>query len=128
MTTRLNPDTGLFEDVPSNPTHNPSNPTSAFTLDAPHNPEVKSVDPSTLPENNKSAPLAPSNMPPTSTPSNPLDKPNTAVTLVNMRGLTVKQRLYLEIKEILDKHEGLESNIPVNSPYWDKLNEYRGIR
>lgn len=98
MPTRLNPDTGLFEDVPDNPS----------TVDT------------TLGDTKE--------IPPTVIPDSKIPTPHTEVTLKTSTKMTDKQQLYLDIKTILAEHENLESNIAVNHVYWEMLNKYRSLR
>lgn len=38
-----------------------------------------------------------------------------------------KAELLSKIQEVLHDNDGLESNIPMNSDYWDMVNRYRGL-
>lgn len=38
-----------------------------------------------------------------------------------------KDKLLKEIQDIIKKHDGLESNIPINHVYWQKLNQFKTL-
>lgn len=41
--------------------------------------------------------------------------------------LSPKQKLYLQITDVLKGYNNLESDIPVNHDYWKWLNTYRSL-
>lgn len=42
--------------------------------------------------------------------------------------LTPRQKLLVDIQNILKEYDGLEANIPINHIYWQKMNQFRGMK
>jgi hypothetical protein len=122
MPSKLNPDTGLFEDVPDSPTDNPSTgfeqPPVTVIPSTPKGPTTP-VIPVIANKNHPAIHESSNDIPKTAPTSVANPKPHT---------LAASQQLYSEIAAIVKEYGGLESNIPVNHVYWQKLNEYRSMR
>lgn len=113
MTLKLNPNTGLFEDIPDSPT-----PVT------------------TLGDSNPVAPIVEqplTTIPDVKTPSTVIKEvespsPKLVESKVEPKhNLTEKQQLYVQIVDAQKEFNG-ESNIPVNHDYWTLLNKYRSLK